>query len=90
MMPKVYRFKCKDCDTIVTRYRNAKRCQGCGGLLERETLSPWQRIMRAAEEGAGLTLSPDEVDSLSRDGAIVTLAENDDLEFAEGPQIYPM
>lgn len=42
------------------------------------SLSPQQRIMRAAKLGVGLRLSADDVWRLSRDEALATLASNDD------------
>ncbi len=41
-------------------------------------LTPYQRIMRAAESGRGVHLSPDEVWAMSQDDAIATVALNDD------------
>lgn len=41
-------------------------------------LTPYQRIMRAANEGRGIRLSALEVRQLSLDDAIQTVARNDD------------
>lgn len=43
-----------------------------------KTLSPWERILRAAQRGEGLRLSPDEVWALRMDDAIVTAAQNEE------------
>ncbi len=41
-------------------------------------LTPYQRIMRAARRCTGVRLSPDDVQALSMDDAISTVAYNDD------------
>lgn len=41
-------------------------------------LTPYQRIMRAADAGRGLRLSAEEVLAMSNDSAIVDLSLNDD------------
>lgn len=46
-------------------------------------MTPWQKIMRAAQRGTGLRLSAEEVSRMSSDGAIATLAENDDEDDIE-------
>lgn len=43
-----------------------------------ETMTPHQRIMRAARSGDGLTLTAADVDALSRDDAIATASRRDD------------
>lgn len=42
------------------------------------SLSPYQRIMRAADKGRGVRLSAEDCRSMALDSAIVQLAENDD------------
>jgi hypothetical protein len=48
-----------------------------GGKTMSKKLTPYQRIMRAAERGTGMRLSADEVAELASDGAISALAETD-------------
>ena len=43
-----------------------------------QTLTPHQRIMRAAEKGIGVRLSAEEVLHLAMDDAIAQAAENDE------------
>lgn len=45
-----------------------------------KTLSPWERIVRAARRGTGLNLSPDEAWALYMDEAIQSRAEQDSVE----------
>ena len=59
--------------------------------------TPHQRIITAAKENKGMRLSPDEVYSLSRDGAIQKCAGNDDFEQSvekiekeESPAVEPI
>jgi len=40
-------------------------------------MTPWERILRAANRGTGLRLSADDVLRLSQDDAIITRAEMD-------------
>lgn len=42
------------------------------------TLTPWQRILRAAQAGHGLRLTADEVFMLAQDSAIAARAVHDD------------
>ena len=42
------------------------------------SLTPYQRIMRAAQAGRGVRLSAEDCWAMSRDDAISALAENDD------------
>lgn len=49
-------------------------------------MTPYQRIMRAAEKGRGVRLSADDVRRMAMDHAIVTLAENDDDEQDRAPR----
>lgn len=42
-------------------------------------MTPHQKIIRADQRGTGLRLTPDEVSELAKDGAILQVAENDDL-----------
>ena len=51
------------------------------------TLTPYQRIVRAAARGKGVVLSSDEVQAMSIDSAISQLAENDDEDPA-GVDLY--
>lgn len=53
-------------------------------MPQRRKRTPWDRIIRAADAGRGLKLSPDEVLALSRDGAIETRATLDSDCFAKG------
>lgn len=48
-----------------------------------KTLSPWERIVRAARRGTGLTLSPAEAWALYMDDAIQSRAEQDTEERKE-------
>ena len=57
-------YACPHCDVV--------------GRKRRQPLTPYQKILRAAERGGSLRLSPEEVVQLSRDDAIVCRAEQDD------------
>ena len=47
----------------------------------RRRRTPYQRIVRAAELGMGVKLTPEDVLGMSQDNAIQTLAYNDDLHW---------
>ncbi len=46
-------------------------------VRQRRQVTPYMRIMRAAEAGRGLRLTADEVAAMSIDDAISRLAQND-------------
>lgn len=48
------------------------------GMSASKRLTPYQRIVRAAEKGRGVRLTVAEVFALSRDHAIYSRAEGDD------------
>lgn len=52
----------------------------------RRRRTPWQKIMRAAQNGTGLKLDADEILRLGRDRAIETRARYDDDLWHECPE----
>lgn len=46
--------------------------------------TPWQKIIKASEDGRGIRLTAEEVVALAGDDAIVTKALNDDYEEETG------
>lgn len=67
----------------------SRNTTGSEAEMSRKKLTPWQKIIRAADNGKGTYLTPEECSCLGFDEAIRSRAEQDDFPEYEEESTMP-